>query len=348
MPHTKVDYIIVGLGIAGTWLSYELIKRGKSILVIDQNTENTSSKKAAGLYNPITGRKMVKTWRVDDFFPDLEKNYQELERLLGVQCLHPLPIYRPFPSISDQNDWHGKQNDHHYHRYLKDILLGSIKIKDINDPNGGIIINQSGFVDLPLLLSSYKNYLIDKGIYREEVFEIGAMTHTNEEVVYKNWTASKVIFCEGPSVSELWNDLPFRPVRGEVIDIECDLPKEYVINQGVFIIPKVEFFTVGSTYDHNLLTFEPQTSGIENIQMRLSKIFTGKYRILNKRAGVRPSTHDRKPYIGFHKDFRTLAIFNGFGTKGVSLTPYFAKHFVGVLEDNIELEKEINVERVYA
>jgi len=346
MQQTKVDYIIVGLGIAGTWLSYELLERGKSIIVINQDAEQTSSKKAAGLYNPITGRKMVKTWRADDLFHDLEKRYQTLETLTGEHFLHPKPIYRPFPSIADQNDWYARQSDEALNSYLEGVHFNSLNIDKIHDPFGGIIIRKCGYVDLPRLLESYKKYLIDKGIYQEEVFDYTAMQESNNAVMYNNLRADKIIFCEGPFPSRPWEYLPFRPVRGELIDIECDLPDTHIINQGVFILPKQNYFTVGSTYDHDLLTFEPQKRGIEDIERRLSKIFEGKYRILDTRAGVRPSTHDRRPYIGFHKKSRTLGIFNGFGTKGVSLTPYFAKHFVNVLEDNVEIEKEVNVERV--
>lgn len=347
MQQTKVDYIIVGLGIAGVWLSNELIKRNKSILVINNDIANTSSKKAAGLYNPITGRNMVKTWRAEDFFPKLESAYYKLGELIDEKIIHPKPIYRPFRAISDQNDWHGRQFEKEYGTFIKDVTLEKINIHDIHDPFGGILIDNCGFVDLPALLDAYKNHLINKGIYHEEVFELAEMSVGTEEVRYKNWSADKILFCEGFNPSELWDGIPFKPVRGEIIDISCDLPDEYIINQGVFIIPKNGFFTVGSTYDHELLTFEPQEKGIEDIQRRLEKIFVGKYRILDKRAGVRPATHDRKPYIGFHKKFKTLGIFNGFGTKGVSLTPYFAKHFVDVLEKKEALDKEVDVERVY-
>ncbi len=346
MQLTKVDYIIVGLGIAGIWLSHELIRRNKVVLVIDQGIDQTSSKKAAGLYNPITGRKMVKTWKADDLFKKLEETYRKLEVLTNQTFIHPKPIYRPFLTIEDQNDWQGRKGDPSLDDYVQSIEMHSQKIKNIHDPFGGIMIKRSGYVDLPGLIFAYKKYLTSKGIYQQELFDLSAMVNSEKAVTYKNWSAKKIIFCGGPYISKLWADLPFKPVRGDLIDIECDLSQEYVINQGVFIIPKKGFFTVGSTYDHDNLSFNPLPSGIENIEKRLSKIFLGNYRMWDSRAGMRPSTHDRRPYIGFHKKIRTLGIFNGFGTKGVSLTPYFANHFADVLEEKDELQKEVNVERV--
>lgn len=314
---------------------------------MNHSIKDTSSKKAAGLYSPITGRKMVKTWRADDFFQSLENEYQELELLLKERFLYPKPIYRPFKSVADQNDWQGRQTEKGYSRYIDDIISDSLEINNILDFYGGVIIKNTGYVNLPVLLSAYKKYLIDKEIYLEELFDISEMQQNGNEITYKQWKAKKVLFCEGPFPTKLWEKLPFRPVRGETIDISCELDTNYIINSGVFIVPKNGFFTVGSTFDHQVLTFRPQHLGISNIKDRLSKIFAGDYCIVNEQAGVRPATHDRRPYIGFHENFQTIGIFNGFGSKGVSLSPYFARHFANVLENGDELEKEVNVERVY-
>lgn len=346
MRNTKVDYILVGQGLAGSWLAYEMIQRNLNIVVINHDKPETSSLKAAGIYNPITGRKMVKTWRADQLFPSLEASYTSLEKLTGKSFLHPVPIYRPFKTIEDQNDWEGKVVDDNYRLFLKKMLTTSMGLEDVQDSLGGIIINQSGYVNIPVMLEGVRNFLIGMGIYRSEVFDYRSMEIASDMVSYKGFAAKKIIFCEGALSANSYWKLPFKPVRGEVMDITCDLNTDYIINQGVFMIPKGDRFTVGSTYDHNNLTFEPQDSGIKSLEERLKKLFSGKYQIVDKRAGVRPATHDRKPYIGLHHKYKTLGIFNGFGTKGVSLTPHFAKHFVDVLQGKSEIDEEVHVQRV--
>ena len=119
----------MGQGLAGSWLAFEMLKRELSILVIDKDIDKTSSKKAAGIYNPITGRKMVKTWRADQLFPTLEEQYKQLEHELEATFLHQIPIYRPFKSIEDQNDWDGKVGDEGYRAFLNEFRKKSISIK---------------------------------------------------------------------------------------------------------------------------------------------------------------------------------------------------------------------------
>lgn len=347
MVRRKVDYIIVGQGVAGTWLAAEFLRKGREILVINQETSKTASLKAAGIYNPITGRKMVKTWKADVLFSELETRYQEMEQLLGARFLHQIPIYRPFQTIEDKNDWDGKVENSEYQAFIERIQSSEIGYLGIQDKLGGLIIKRSGYVDLPALIFSFRKHLVSKGFYLSEVFDYQSLS-LGEKVYYRDIEAEKIIFCEGPNPENpYWSDLPFKKVRGELIDIECELKTKHIVNRGVFMIPKDGYFTVGSTYDHNNLVFEPQESSVANLKQRLAKLYSGAYRVLDQRAGVRPATFDRKPFVGLHPKFETLGIFNGFGTKGVSLTPYFARHFVDFLENKAIIDKEIDVQRVY-
>ena len=49
----KVDFIIVGQGMAGTLLAHELISANKKILIIDKKLPASSSRVAAGMINPV-------------------------------------------------------------------------------------------------------------------------------------------------------------------------------------------------------------------------------------------------------------------------------------------------------
>ena len=344
----KVDFLIIGQGIAGSLLAHELLERGCSVLVTDPEHTATSSMKAAGIYNPITGRKMVKTWLADLLFQGLEAYYRSLEQHYHCHVLHPRPIYRPFVSVAEQNDWQGRAASPDYQPYIDELMVSSLGIPVIYDPHGGLKIKPSGHVDLPTLLEAIKKSLKSMGIFRSESYNYQELETQDDRVVYRDIIAKKIICCEGPAATTnpYWKYLPFRLVKGEIMNIEADLPKDIILNRGVFVLPVHGIFRVGSTYDHKTLDFIPSPQGIKKLEEGLSKTFHGKYRILEAFAGVRPATYDRKPFIGLHPENPQVGIFNGFGTKGVSLVPFFAKQFVTYLLQENKLMPEVDINRV--
>ena len=166
----EVDFLLIGQGLAGTVLSYRLIKSGYTVLVIDQPDSNNSSRVAAGLYNPLTGRKMVKTWNADLLFPEIELLYESMEHELGSKFLYKKPIYRPFLSIEEQNEWMGNSSDIKFQPYLKKIHTKSLFNEVVNE-YGGVMLAGSGYLDLNTLLDVSSNFLIEKGALRTESFE---------------------------------------------------------------------------------------------------------------------------------------------------------------------------------
>lgn len=342
------QFLIVGQGIAGSLLGYELIKRGHLIAIVDEGTENTSSNKAAGLYNPITGRNLVKTWLADELFPMLPSFYQNLEKELSSSFHKELPIYRPFHSAAELNDWMGKENDVIYQRYISGVGRSDSGLPGLEDPNGGLLIKSSGVVNLPQMLAAFRKFFISKGVFHKKNINPTEISF-EKGVNYKNLKAKKIIFCEGPKAidNQWWGQLPFNLVRGEVMDIKCDLPMDRIYNRGVFMLPREGYFRVGSTYDHENLTYEPQQKGIDELQRRLKKLYTSPYEIVSVSAGVRPTTNDRRPYIGWHPKNKAIGIFNGFGTKGVSLVPYFSKLLVDSIEGKAKIHTKADVSRVF-
>ena len=92
----KVDYIIIGQGLAGSSVAMHLLERGKKIMVFDDPYPNSASKIAAGLFNPITGKNMVKTWLADETFSYLHEYYTTVETATNAKFYYPKGIFHPF------------------------------------------------------------------------------------------------------------------------------------------------------------------------------------------------------------------------------------------------------------
>jgi glycine/D-amino acid oxidase-like deaminating enzyme len=128
-----------------------------------------------------------------------------------------------------------------------------------------------------------------------------------------------------------------------------DIELQEVLNRGIFIIPLGnKMFRAGSTYDNSDLTWEPTEQGRRQIEDKLIKLISHPYRVTGHRAGIRPATADRRPMLGRHPEYETLFLFNGLGTKGVSLSPYFASQLVDYMEKGITPDDEVNISRYFS
>ena len=79
------DYIIVGQGLAGSVLAFNLRLISKTVFVIDRDRENTSSKIALGVYNPMVLKRFTPSWKVEeqlDPLYDFIKNFQQYVKLI--------------------------------------------------------------------------------------------------------------------------------------------------------------------------------------------------------------------------------------------------------------------------
>lgn len=347
----KVDALLIGQGLAGTLLSYQLQKQGFSVLVIDQHNLTSSSRVAAGLYNPVTGRQMVKTWWADRLFPEISQAYGELERLTGRRFLHELPIYRPFVSVAEQNDWFGRWSDPAYSPYIKEVCSNPQFTSFIKNPYGGLMLQQSGWLDIPLLLDSWREYLQTTHSYRNEVFNEDTLEFSENGIRYKDVEARWIIYCCGTAQgqSKFWHWLPLRPVKGDVLLLQAADGLPVIPNRGVFVVPLGGGrYKAGSTYNHQDLQLAPDPKARLEIEAKLGELLAMPWQVVDQQAGIRPATKDRRPMLGRHPQHKSMLLFNGLGAKGVSLAPYCAILLAQHLKIGSDLATEICIERFYS
>lgn len=347
----EVDFLLIGQGLAGTVLSHRLLQNGYSVHLLDEPEPNSSSRVAAGLYNPVTGRKMVKTWEADILFPVIEPFYSSLEKLLGISFLHSLPIYRPFLNIEEQNEWMGNSSRPEFHSYLESINTQS-QIDWVNDPYGGVLLKKSGYLDIKTLLHAYANWLKEGKMLTNKRYD-ERMLHLIKEggVQYEGINARAVVYTNGLAASEsaYFSWLPFSPVRGEIFTLKLDFRSNKIMNRGVFVIPLLDgSFKVGSTYDNIDLASGNTEKGKAEILEKLSKLLNLPVdSVIKKQWGIRPATRDRKPFLGKHPVYHQVYVFNGFGAKGVSLAPYFSTEMLNLLTLRKEPQKAVNINRFF-
>ncbi|MEO6883039.1 MAG: FAD-binding oxidoreductase [Bacteroidia bacterium] len=344
----KYDYIIIGQGIAGTSLAYLLLKNKKNILVMDAPNTTSASEIAAGMFNPVVFKRLVKSWKADEFLPFAKKFFSEAEILLGEKIFFEKPIVKLFSEEQEKTLWQKKQSTE-IGMYLSDISEKLFFPEHIENPLGYAEVKHSGNVDISLFLKLFREKLITENIFLSEKMEYDLLKISDEKCEYKNVCAKKIIFCEGSKSTEnpYFNWLPFKLTKGELLTVRIkNFNTEKIVNKGVFILPiGNELFKVGATYEWNDLTEIQTEKGKNELIQKFEKIIKIPYIIVNHQAGIRPTVLDRRPFIGTHPKHPQLSIFNGMGTKGALMAPFFAQHFIEHLEHGNPLDSEVDIAR---
>ncbi|TFV94396.1 FAD-dependent oxidoreductase [Algoriphagus kandeliae] len=344
----KIDFLLIGGGLAGTALGYRLIQSGKTIRILDLPEKNQSSRIAAGLYNPVTGRKMVKTWLADQLFPEIEPFYREIEKKTGASFLRPETIYRPFISIEEQNEWMGNSSDEVFIPYIKELVTES-QSSHLQDPYGGVMLRQSGWLDIPAFLDAFKKKFSDN--FSIENFEESMLQFENGNWHYGDIETPSVVFCNGVHAAQtsFFGFLPFAPVKGEILELKQEFCPEYIVNRGVFRVHLGDgIHRVGSTYTWHDLDIGPTERAKNELLERLQGLVNLPVEeVVSHKFGIRPATKDRKPFLGKHPSLSGVYIFNGFGAKGVSLVPYFSNMMNAYLLNEEPVMKEVDIARYF-
>ncbi len=320
-------------------------------MVIDDYHKANSSLIAAGMFNPIVFKRLNKSWMADDLMPQLNQTYSEVEELVNASFLYKKDIIRIFASVEQQNDWMIRSSQDGYEQYLSNEDSNELSNNNIPNEFGFGIVKEAGWVNTTSFLKGYRSYLSELFCLMEEPFSHADLALKDDEVEYKGIKARKLIFCEGDGVrnNPLFSELPFVPTKGELLTLKIKkLNTDAILNKGFFMLPLGdEVYKVGATYNWKDLSYEPTEGGREELLKKVRTVLSNKMEIIDHTTGIRPATKDRRPIIGLHKHHNQIGIFNGLGTKGVMLAPYFAKQFTSHLIDETELNKEVDVSRFY-
>lgn len=343
------DYFIVGQGLAGSALAFELLQRGKRIMVWDRPEQNQASAVAAGLFNPITGKVMVKTWKADLLFPALADFYKNAEQVLGRRFFHPMAIYRPFLSAEEQNEWMGRSIDAAWKNYVDKVFTQSEFGDQVNDKFGGLMLLRCGYVEVNVFMTAMQQRLISLQAFQHEFLHEDELTILDDEIRYRQITAKKIIFCNGIHAmhNKLFGNLPLKPLKGETLTIKTAQRLKHIYNRGVYVVPTENdmIYRTGATYSTKDVSQKTTPEGRLELDQKLSDLLTLPFEVTNQQWGIRPTSADRRPFLGAHPTLKNVVIFNGLGTKGVSLAPYFARQLAEWLETGSPIDREADIQR---
>ncbi len=346
----KVNTIVVGQGLAGSLLAWNLMRRGERVLVIDKQREDSASMVAAGIINPVTGPRLVQSWRLEELLSAARSTYRSLEKELKDRFYTEIELVRLFRSEEERRVWMSKKSQSGTNRYLGSMRSAGWKPALVDDPYGSFCPGGSGHLAVPKLLNGMRKFLLAEGSILDSHFTYSDLKPSSDGVQWGDWEAERIVFCEGHQASEnpFFRNLPFKSSKGEILEVEAEegsLPRA-IINRGKWILPLGgDRYRAGSTFSWNRLDTKPTVKGKSEILNALGEFIKAPLDPRDHRAGIRPTMKDLRPVMGAHSTYPQISIFNGLASKGVLNAPHFADHFASYLMKTEKLDPDVDLRR---
>ena len=342
-----VDYMVVGLGLAGTTFCDTLRRNNKTFVVFNDRSQ-TSSRVAGGLYNPVILKRFTLSWRADEQLPIATDFYTKLENFLKVRFDEKLNVLRKFASIEEQNLWFEAADKEKLKPYLDTTLVKNENL-GLKVPNGFGKVLETGKLDTKSLFDSYETWLQQENLLYSETFDYDQLLIDSSFIEYKNIKATNIVFTEGYGLMQnpYFNYLPMQGSKGEYLVIKAkDLNERNIIKSSIFLIPLGnDLYKVGATYNRGQKDNKTTEDAKSELMTKLDSLLDCTYEVVDHEAGMRPTVKDRRPLIGQHPEYLKLWVLNGFGSHGITIAPWAARSLYDRIESNVSLLEEINIAR---
>jgi glycine/D-amino acid oxidase-like deaminating enzyme len=321
-----VEWTIVGQGLAGTCLAWELWRRGVSFIIVDRECGMAASRVAAGLVNPVTGKNFEPSPMIGEFLPEALEFYRSIEEKLGVVLWYPMPIMR----LAGNDDEWAKMRAKTTRADVETWVGKELAAEEIGGWVGGFEISGGGRFDVKAFVDRSRDFFKSLGVYRKD--EIGF-----DDVESRVW-------CDGAAGLVDGRHGEARCAKGEILTVRAESWDETHIRVGAggWLVPLGEgCFKLGSTYEWDRLDMEPSDAGLERLRRIAMKLGGPDYQIIAHEAGVRPILRRSEPLIGPIEAGDWM--FNGLGSKGSLYAPGMARRLALWMLEGREPEEHFDI-----
>lgn len=339
VKYNHFNHVILGAGLAGLTLCFELLNKGQRVLLLDVNYPGSgASGTPAGLMNPATAQKALMP---DDALLCVQaftnilnhiKDYQNGEIILHDQ------IFRPATDQKQYDNFRSSTNSPWPSGWVEWIDTTPKYFPPIPNLNGGLLLKIGKAIDVPLYLLGIFNYCKESDLnfsfnssYKLSSGENAYSILIDNDII----STENIIDCTGANIP---NSTEFRlhKVKGQIREVvdKTSVSLSVALSSYGYLAQKADNLIVGSTYEHH---FSDENADTKHDDILLNKIrlMTGKSfsvaNINSRWAGIRVTTPDRKPAIGSLPLKRCYHYYTGLGSKGLFYSAYLSK----ILSDNL-------------
>jgi glycine/D-amino acid oxidase-like deaminating enzyme len=323
----SADVLVLGHGIAGAVVAWTLTRAGLAVEVADAGSATSASRVGAGLINPVTGRRLVPSWRVREALPLARRVYGEMAAAWGVPLWHELRVRRLYADEGERTTARERWERGEFAPFVVSI------------DDHGCWFQHAARVDVAALLAGSETHWRRCGAWLE------ANLTPEAALARARW----VLDCRGLAAAcdPLWSFLPWRFAAGELLELECaGLEPDVVINRRQWLLPVGgDRAWAGATQEPEVRVAAVTAAGRDRLSGAVAALTSQPFHVTGQRAGVRVALPDRRPVVGWHPSVARIGLINGLGSKGALYAPWLAAVWAEELIAGKALPDELSLTR---
>ncbi len=345
--YLMIDVIIVGGGIAGTTLAWQWHLQGKSIAWYADNVQ-ASSHVAAGVINPVVLKRFSPVWKAQEQLEVLFPFYTQVEQYLNVSIINVIPVWRRLHDPKEETTWIRKSKREDLSPFMQpETVKQNVEGIEANCNYG--VVKHTGWLDTTSYMQESMRYFKERGEFIEGRLDHDQLHVQDEYVTYGDKIARHIIYADGMRLQEnpFFKQLPIQGNKGEVLIIKCPgLELKQIIKSSVFLMPyHDDLYWVGATYSREFNNDQPTAASKEYLLSKLDTFLKLPYTIVSHKSGIRPTTIDRRPFIGHHHNHRNMHVFNGMGSRASLIAPWASHVLFNSMYNGSAIPEEMDIAR---
>ena len=321
--------LIVGQGLAGTVLGWSLTRAGIDWRMMDAGHAAAASRVAAGIINPVTGQRWVKTWRIEELWEETRRFYQDIEQGLGVPLWRELKIRRYWRTARELRILNTKR--------ASGVLAPFVESVD----ERSCVIAPAARVDVPAMLNAARQRWIAEGRLTEARLDWADLTSET----------ALVIDCTGAAIrGGCFAAGSWAVSKGEVLRVAVpERDPGLIEHRGHWLLPVPGGDAwVGATHEPGIDDLSLTAAAWESLLASAERLTGQRCRVADHLAGLWFVARDMRPVVGRHPEHPQRGVFGALGGKGVLYAPWLARQWTEHLGQGTEFDAAVSILRLEA
>ena len=351
------DVIVVGAGLAGACAAWSLSRTAAVCVLEAERPAAGASGVAAGLVNPLMGRRARPVWRME---AALEAFHGMLADAGAEALWTPTGVLRPAADAGQAARFEEAALLWPHHAMWKSPDAGAEQYPHLSAPHGALWVKSGGAVSVPVLVKTLLDAAGRNGAVVQSGARVAGWTESGRSVRLQTehsentrvFQAVHVVlalgdgFIQHPALAAL----RLHRIKGQVARVARPAALGGVrlvplAGEG-YVVADGEALVVGSTYEHDFEDLQPSREQTRRLLAKAARMVPAlaDAAVLEERAGVRvtvPGT--RLPMLGPVPGHRRTWVFTGLGSKGLLMAPLLAQHLSAYLQDPSRIPEDVRV-----